>query len=135
MKSSLEDERRALLDQIEARRTHYRRLLLDDQKTAGSRSIQWVKDHPLWIIGGAVLVALVARRVIGAGENAMRRNPRDHGAPDGWRWGDGLRALLKAGALMLRHPLRLRTAARLGHTALHWMRRRETGSASTRPVT
>lgn len=91
MKLSLEDERRVLLEQIEASRAVYRRMLAgesgaaalrtprgthagakvaDDrpalrQRVAQSRAVVWMMDHPLWVAGGVALLVLLAPTLMG----------------------------------------------------------------------
>ncbi|MCM0043652.1 MAG: hypothetical protein NBV65_03375 [Burkholderiaceae bacterium] len=91
MKPSLEDERRALLEQIEASRAVYRRMLAGElgaaalrtprgtrpglQAAAGkptmrvqvaqSPAVLWMMDHPLWVAGGVALLVLLAPQMMG----------------------------------------------------------------------
>ena len=155
MKPSLEDERRALLEQIEASRAVYRRMLSDEpeatvarrlphqdavQQTPGARAMQWMTEHPLWVAGGVALLVLLAPRVIDAGKQAARqrrhkqrerefeheREPRQQGGTP--------RALLTVAALLLRDPARLRAAARIGQTAWQWMQRRRAAGPPEPPA-
>lgn len=152
MKPSLEDERRALLEQIEASRAVYRRMLAGDdagptpvvpsersvrraQGDAGrGRAVQWMMDHPLWVAGGVALLVLVAPRVLGAGTQAARRRKqakrreRERERASG---GGTARALVTAAALLLRDPARMRAAIRYGQMAWGWIREKRNAKAST----
>ena len=162
MKHSLEDERRALLEQIEASRAVYRRMLSDEPVAtaarhlphqhaaqpspgAGARAMQWMTDHPLWVAGGVALLVLLAPRVIGAGKKVARRRThkqherefdqmREH-EREPRQQGGTLRALLTVAALLLRDPARLRAAARIGQTAWQWMQRRRAAGPPEPPAT
>lgn len=150
MKPSLEDERRALLEQIEASRTVYRRMLADEPLGAtptgraaarsgaagdtagatslGQRGMRWMFAHPLWVAGGVALLVLLAPRMMRRRRQAKARElttPASTAAmPSGGSW----RALLTVTALLLRDPARLRTAMQLSAQAWHWLqRRRRTG--------
>ncbi len=106
MKPSLEDERRALLEQIEASRAVYRRMLSGEpdissvpgrqhvgadtgQARVGSTrqsrlmvardsSVQWVLAHPLWVVGGVALLVLLAPRLISGTRAAARHRAARH---------------------------------------------------------
>lgn len=151
MKPSLEDERRALLEQIEASRAVYRRMLAGDDAgptpvvpsersvrraqgdAAPGSAVQWMMDHPLWVAGGVALLVLLAPRVLGAGARAnrrrrqARRREREHEREAG---GGTVRALVTAGALLLRDPARMRAAIRYGQMALGWIRERRSAKAA-----
>lgn len=99
MKPSLEDERRALLEQIEASRAVYRRMLAGEpgaaalrasryarpglpaatgqptlrQKVAQSPAVLWMMDHPLWVAGGVALLVLLAPQMMTASAAAARK--------------------------------------------------------------
>ncbi len=140
MKPSLEDERRALLEQIEASRAVYRRMLAGEPDFVGShaparasgtssrtypqsRTMQWILDHPLWVAGGVALLVLLAPRIVGSGKRAAaRRSAGQH--PEAAASGGTLRALLTVAALLLRDPARLRAATRFAGSAWQWMRQR-----------
>lgn len=153
MKSSLEDERRALLEQIEASRAVYRRMLSDEPGPgmaspshardatrqgryagAGTRAMQWMMEHPLWVAGGVALVVLLLPRMTGAGKRDVRRNERRHREPEP-RQGGTLRALLTVAALLLRDPARMRAATRIAQTAWQWMQQRRAAKAPPLPQT
>ena len=150
MKPSLEDERRALLEQIEASRAVYRRMLSDEasqrgarslsqrdatatQGSAGERAMQWMMDHPLWVAGGVALLVLVAPRVFGTSRRAARHKAAHRQREPEPSHGGTMRALLTAAALMLRDPARLRAAARIAQTAWHWMQRRRAAAPPPMP--
>lgn len=144
MKPSLEQERRALLEQIEASRAVYRRMLSGEP--AGSRSapapgvrhasavqhrgrgkaVQWMMDHPLWVAGGVTLFVLVAPRLFGAGRHAAqrRRQEKQRARRQQEESSGTLRALLTAAVLLMRDPARLRAAARMANGAWQWLQRR-----------
>lgn len=135
MKPSLEDERRALLEQIEASRAVYRRMLTDapTDRTARatparSRGVAWMLDHPLWVAGGvALLVLLVPRITAHRRQTAARQQARQRVAermPEPAGSGGTLRALLTVGALLLRDPARMRAAAQFAGSAWQWLQRR-----------
>ncbi len=89
MKPSLEDERSALLEQIEASRAVYRRMLAGEAGTSPSRGMSstgagphaaadkptlrervaqspvvlWMMEHPLWVAGGVALLVLMAPKI------------------------------------------------------------------------
>jgi hypothetical protein len=89
MKPSLEEERSALLEQIEASRAVYRRMLAGEAGTSPSRSmtsagagphasadkptlrervaqrpaVLWMMEHPLWVAGGVALLVLLAPKI------------------------------------------------------------------------
>lgn len=153
MKSSLEDERRALLEQIEASRAVYRRMLSDEPDPAlarqsygrdaarqgrdagtGARAVQWMMEHPLWVAGGVALVVLLLPRVTGARKRAARRSERQRRESEPRQRGT-VRALLTAAALLLRDPARMRAAARIAQTAWHWVQQRRASAAPPLPPT
>ncbi len=150
MKPSLEDERRALLEQIEASRAVYRRMLAGDdagptpavpsesavrraQGDAGrGKAIQWMMDHPLWVAGGVALLVLLAPRVLGAGTQAARRRKqakRRERERERETGGGTVRALVTAAALLLRDPARMRAALRYGQMAIGWIKERRRAKA------
>lgn len=145
MNPSLEDERRALLEQIEASRAVYRRMLTGEDKpptaqrtgsgkgtSAGSSgrgrsaAVQWMMDNPLWVAGGVALLVWTAPRLLGKGKAAARRRKAAQAAARSRQAqpssGTG-RALLTAAVLLLRNPERLRTAARVATSAWQWLQR------------
>ncbi len=144
MKSSLEDERRALLEQIEASRAVYRRMLTGEPDASGarprlhrvaatsassvsfprSRSVQWVLAHPLWVAGGVALLVWLVPRMIGGGARAAARRRAEQTRPVVTRSEGTLRALLTVTALLLRDPARLRAAAKLARGTWQWLQQR-----------
>lgn len=135
MKPSLEEERRALLEQIEASRAVYRRMLAGEAHTAGAspgkRALQWATEHPAWVAAGVALLVLLAPRVIGSGRRAAARRKSARRPPEPPASGGTLRALLTVAALLLRDPARLRAAAAFAGSAWRWMQqRRRAGPAS-----
>ncbi len=125
MKPSLEEERRALLEQIEASRAVYRRLLAGEPSgakvtvtTMRGRSVSWMLAHPLWVAGGVALLVLLMPRIAGGSRRTAARRPlRAKG-------GGTVRALLTVAALLLRNPERLRTATRFAASAWQWLQGR-----------
>lgn len=160
MKPSLEDERRALLEQIEASRAVYRRMLAGEtgaaplrssrharpgmpvapeqttvrQKVAQSPAVLWMMEHPLWVAGGVALLVLLAPRVMAA--TSRKRQASRRPAP-AWRAaprpsGGAARALLTTAVLLLRDPARLRAAARMLGVGWQWIQQqRQKKSART----
>jgi hypothetical protein len=89
MKPSLEEERSALLEQIEASRAVYRRMLAGEagtspslgmtgaragtpaatdrptlrERVAQSPVVLWMTDRPLWVAGGVALLVLMAPKI------------------------------------------------------------------------
>ena len=154
MKPSLEDERRALLEQIEASRAVYRRMLAGEPATGSTRAplhptshaaaapprkraLQWALDNPLWVAGGVTLLVLLAPRAIGSGRRAAahRKSAKQQAEPAAA--GGTLRALLTVAALLLRDPARMRAATALAGSAWHWLqaRRRAARPAPMAPAT
>ncbi len=141
MKPSLEEERRALLEQIEASRAVYRRMLANEPGSRGTRAslhlsghvaaqssrnraLQWAMAHPLWVAGGVALLVLLAPRAIVSTRRAaaLRKSARQPAAPA--TSGGTLRALLTVAALLLRDPARMRAATSLAGSAWHWLKER-----------
>jgi hypothetical protein len=138
MRTTLEEERRTLLEQIEASRGVYRRLLngeTDDTQTTPAhrvtvkrpaRSIrqqlgQWAADHPLQIAAGVTLLVWLGpgliRRIQSrpkASAKASVPSPRTGTA----------KAIATALVLLLRDPRRLQMTASVLTTAWRWLRRR-----------
>lgn len=155
MKPSLEDERRALLEQIEASRAVYRRMLAGEpgaaplrtsrhgwgthaaasrptmrQKVAQSPAVLWMMDHPLWVAGGVALLVLLAPRMMDAGTAVARKrqeSKRRAQARKEFRDPSGgtARALLTAAVLLLRDPARMRAAARLLGAGWQWVQQQQ----------
>lgn len=159
MKPSLEDERRALLEQIEASRALYRRMLTGEQpggpqarmatgpghrpvasgETPGrSQPVQWMMEHPLWVAGGVALLVLMAPRLLSAGRHAAQKRRANKRRERQWRErespGTG-RALLTAAVLLLRDPARLRMVSRIASTAWQWLQQRRRPPKTVTTVT
>ncbi len=145
MKPSLEDERRALLEQIEASRAVYRRMLTDsptDRTAHGTparnRGVAWMLEHPVWVAGGVALLVLLVPRISAhrrhkaarqqARQRAVERMPEPAS-------GGTLRALLTVAALLLRDPARLRAAAQFAGSAWQWLQRRRQARITATPPT
>lgn len=154
MKSSLENERRALLEQIEASRAVYRRLLAGESLSGSTpsalhathsparlsrrdRVMQWAFAHPLQVATAVALLVLLAPRIVGRTRAATRRREvrqQESIAPSGGT----LRALLTVAALLLRDPARLRTATTVATNTWCWLLRRRhpaEPAVTTTPVT
>ena len=150
MKSSLEEQRHALLEQIEASRAVYRRMLseanassaarrpirqgrLKHQAHVAERTMQWMMDHPWYVAGGVALIVLLAPRLIGAVKRPLHETP-DPGLGSAPQHPTGTRrALLTAGALLLRDPARMHAVARLLQSAWQWMRQQRAAASSGAP--
>lgn len=158
MKSSLEEERRALLEQIEASRAVYRRMLSGSPSAyeagqaqhgpasarigdgaAGSvrsgpdfprsRTVQWVMDHPVMVAAGvAVLVWAAPRwwsRRPAAKALPARRLHKEAAREEIPLAREGTaRALITAGALLLRNPATMRTLSHFAGTVWQWLKQR-----------
>ncbi len=140
MKPSLEDERRALLEQIEASRAVYRRMLAGEpgfraahthphasssisSAPSPSRAMQWLLAHPLWVAGGVTLLVLLAPRVVGGKKRVAARHSAKH-RPAAASSGGTLRALLTVAALLLRDPARMRATGKFAGSLWQWLRQR-----------
>ena len=144
MKPSLEDERRALLEQIEASRAVYRRMLAGETGTARhaqvrqashtagtssrNRALEWAMAHPLWVAGGVALLVLLLPRAIGSGRQAAARRTAARRPSEQVSGGGTLRALLTVAALLLRDPARMRTMTTLAGNAWRWLQGRRRSS-------
>lgn len=146
MKPSLEDERRALLEHIEASRAVYRRMLSEStpmpierhllhqgkasrqaEVSASRRVMQWMIAHPLWVAGGVALIVLLTPRLIDTEKRAIRKPSRTQREPI--PQGGTLRALMTVAAIVLRDPSRIRSATQMMQSVWHWMRRRQSAGA------
>ena len=147
MRTSLEDERRALLEQIEASRLVYRRMLTGDRtdravspgRLPASRRLpsgsalgirQWVLDHPLIVAAGVAIIVGLSPYLV----RRMRRRKQSQAltpaaVPDP-RAGT-TKAIATALILLLRDPQRLQTTARIASAAWQWLRRRNRYSIQT----
>lgn len=142
MRTSLEDERRALLEQIEASRSVYRRMLsgeaADPRATAGhgmtirrpapssGRQIgQWMSDHPLQIAAGVTLLVWLAPGLI---RRVRSRSADRKKSPSPAPRAGAAKAIATALILLLRDPRRLETTTSVLSTAWRWLRRRTSTS-------
>lgn len=136
MKISLEEERRALLEEIEARRALYRRMLSgesEDYQTTNTRRQaipphhnrlgEWLRNHPLQAATGvALLVWLVPRLILR--NQARSRNARQ--APAAGQ-GSGIpKAIAAMMMILLRDPRQLQTTASMLGSAWRWLSRATT---------
>ncbi|MES2536978.1 MAG: hypothetical protein V4632_14025 [Pseudomonadota bacterium] len=127
---SLEDERRALLAQIDSSRDMYRRMLNPDAAAAHhapdsrtdllahdsfprSTTVRWILDHPyLSALAVASLVVIVSSR--------RRIRPAALRAPM-------VRSLAGMAAMLLRDPTKLRMATNIFSAAAAFLRQRRPG--------
>ncbi len=138
MRTSLEEERRALLERIEASRNVYRRILSgennDPHATAGhgmtirrptpssGRQIgQWMSDHPLQIAAGVTLLVWLAPGLI---RRIRSRSADRKKSPAPAPRAGTAKAIATALILLLRDPRRLETSASVLNTAWRWLRHR-----------
>jgi hypothetical protein len=140
MKTSLEEERRALLEEIEARRSLYRRMLSSeskDRQTANTHRQdigqarpprhnqlgKWLLDHPAQVAVGVTLLVWLGPRLI-------RRTPPHSRAVTRATAPSKHTGILKAVAgtmmLLLRDPRQLHTTASMVGNTWRWMRRETT---------
>jgi hypothetical protein len=132
MRPTLEEERRALLEQIEASRALYRRMLSKNDKShidSASRQDPFItngfpRSHTMrWIIAhrwqlaiglGALLLLRPARKLTARRAAALPARPS----------GGALKAVAVAGANLLRKRNSLQLAGRLSALLLRWMQQR-----------
>lgn len=138
MRTTLEEERRTLLEQIEASRSVYRRLLngeTDDRQTTPAQRVtgkrparstrqqigQWAVDHPLQIAAGVALLVWLGqgliRRIQSRQKNSAKANepsPRNGTA----------KAITTVLVHLLRDTRRLQMTASALTTAWRWLHRR-----------
>jgi hypothetical protein len=137
MRMSLEEERRTLLEEIEARRSLYRRLLSgeseDHQITSNHSQImrqamsprrkrlgQWLLDHPLQVAAGVALVVWLAPRLI----RRHQHDPKTVAQVPGPNQRTGIfKAITGMMMLFLRDPRQLQTTASMVGSAWRWLRR------------
>lgn len=151
MKPSLEDERRQLLEHIEASRATYRRMLSGEPISPSSRTLShggiagqghsphrgervlhWITERPLWVAGAVALVILLTPRVMNARRRAAHVvRSQLHREPEHSQRSGTLRALLSSAALLLRHPAQLRAAERIAQSAWRWIQRRRIVASPT----
>lgn len=133
MKPSLAQERQALLEQIEASRQRYRRMLADvpmsrrQQASLAfhrthpdfprSHTLRWVSSHPWLIVAGAgsLLGLAVMRLNAKSGISAGIRRGVVYKTP--------LQKIATIGSMLLHHKARLQLAGRLTSKALRWLNR------------
>lgn len=136
MKTSLEEERRALLEHIEASRHVYRRMLSGETAgplrtlTHGSSSRrstasvnqkigQWVSDHPLQVATGVTLLVYLAPGLL----RRIRHRPKSgtKATASGTGTGKAIAAVLM---LLLQNPRRLEKTVSVLTMAWHWLHRK-----------
>ena len=140
MRVSLEEERRALLEQIEARRNLYRRMLSGesrDRQTASTtkqsighaksphhnRLGKWLLDHPVQVAASVTLLVWLGPRLI------RRNQPRSKAVTRATTPGKHtgiLKAIAGTVILLLRDPRQMHTTASMVGNAWRWMRRETT---------
>ncbi len=148
MRPSLEEERRALLAQIETSRAVYQRLLSgstgvsDRQATHSSlhgtetgndtdfprsRTVRWMMDHPLAVAAGVGVLVWAAPRWWASARRGRSGKLAEHEPRQARRdvptEGTG-RALLTAAALLMRNPATMRTLEWAASTAWRWFQHR-----------
>lgn len=145
MRTSLEEERRMLLEQIEASRAVYRRMLsghspdrnstMSEAMTTRQRLysprrqiMQWMTDHPLHVAAGVTLLVWLGPRLIQRvrAQHQKKRTP-DTSLPT--LGGGTVKAIATVLILLLRNPRRLQSTTKLLTTAWRWLR--HTASIST----
>ena len=136
MRLSLEEERRALLEEIDARRSLYRRMLngeSDDHQTTATRRQtsgqamsprnnqlrQWLLNHPLQVATGVALLVWLGPRLIRRNQARPKTVAQ---MPKAGRRTDIMKAI--AGMLMLLRsdPRQLKTTASMVGNAWRWLR-------------
>ena len=140
MRMSLEEERRALLEQIEARRNLYRRMLSgdsEDRQTTGvhrqaighaispqhNRLRHWLLDHPVQAATGVALLVWLGPRLIRRNQ-ARSKTVRE--APATGQRNGILKAIAGMMVLLLRDPRQLQTTASMVSNTWRWLRRTTT---------
>ena len=136
MKISLEEERRALLEEIEARRALYRRMLSgesEDYQTTNTRRQaipphhnrlgEWLRNHPLQAATGVALLVWLVPRLIRRNQ-ARSRNVRQ--APAAGQVSGILKAIAAMMMILLRDPRQLQTTASMLGSAWRWLSRATT---------
>ena len=133
MNPSLEEERRALLEQIAASRAIYRRMLTDSPTTSQaesyprptmpadfprSQAIRWIKNHP-WLSA----CGLAALLWLGPGRRLARRaRAGTRSAPIPGK--SALKGIAAMGALLMRNRASMQALGRIASMALSLMRKR-----------
>ena len=134
MKTSLEEERRALLEEIEARRSLYRHMLSNgsehDQtksshgKTVNhafrpqhNRFVQWMLDHPWQVTSGVVLLVWLGPRLITRNQPASKSLVQAAGQRPALP-----KAIASLMMIFLRDPRQLQSTASMLRNAWRWLR-------------
>ena len=133
MNPSLEEERRALLEQIAASRAIYRRMLTESPTTSQAESyprptmpadfprshaIRWIKNHP-WLSA----CGLAALLWLGPGRRLARRaRAGTRSAPIPGK--SALKGIAAMGALLMRNRASMQALGRIASMALSLMRKR-----------
>ena len=140
MRVSLEEERRALLEQIEARRNLYRRMLSGesrDRQTASTTRLaighaksphhnrlgKWLLDHPVQVAASVTLLVWLGPRLIRRNQprsKAVMRTPASSKPPG------ILKSIAGTMMLLLKDPRQMQTIASMVGNAWRWMRRETT---------
>ena len=145
MRISLEEERRALLEEIEVRRGLYRRMLSGDSedyqtagihRQAGGQSVspgyqrlgQWLLDHPLPVATGVALLVWLGPRLMRRYQTRPTTVTQTPAA--GQRTGI-LKAIAGMMVIFLRDPRQLQTTARMVGNTWRWLRRATTAQTHT----
>ncbi len=150
MKPSLEEERSALLAQIEASRAVYRRMLssettrharkplptgttssLHSTSFPRSRTMGWLIRHPVAVAAGVALLVWAAPRWWSARSDRQRRQavsatypvPQERRQPTAPTEGIA-RALITSAALLLRNPATMKALGRIAGMGWQWMQHR-----------
>lgn len=141
MKTSLEQERRALLEQFEASRQVYRQMLSPgmpgsrgtgvDRRILGkpeslsvSRIEQWVSNHPLHIAAAVTLLFWLAPGLIRRVRSQQAKRTKSLVPNPGVNPRAGTaKAIATVLVLLLRNPRRLENTASVLTTAWRWLRR------------
>ncbi len=135
MKISLEQERRNLLEHIEARRQVYRHMLSGDSTgesgifgsqhhaenpTGMQNARAWMKSHPLWLAGGvALLVWLLPRRISSIRQRTLHHteHPDTQARPSA-----RLKSLAGTALFLLSDPIRINAIARVVDIGQQWLK-------------
>jgi hypothetical protein len=135
MRPSLEEERRALLEQMEASRAMYRRMLADSSPSAflnatqgtsrtgssfpQSRTVRWIMDHPFLLAAGVASLVWLGS---GRGQFVRSRAEKIRRTASGLPLLKGLTAF---SVMLLRNRARWQSTVRLATIALHWIQQRQ----------
>ena len=129
MRMSLEEERRALLEEIEARRSLYRHMLSGENEThqtkglhglpQDNRLVQWMLDHPWQLAAGVAVLVWLGPRLIKRHHPGSKRPMQ---APaDGQRTGLP-KAIASMMMIFLKDLRQLQSTASMLHNAWRWLR-------------